>query len=71
MIAKLERTLRNVYRNKAHKQWEVHKTLHQQQQNHSIRTDTALATGKFKCILLAPNIRSKLCCNCLTRMEAS
>ena len=39
MIAKLERIQSNAYKNKdqyrtPHKQWEVHKTIEQQQQNH-------------------------------------
>ena len=36
MIAKLERTQSNEYQNK---QWEVHKTIDQQQKNHRLRTD--------------------------------
>ena len=33
-----------------HKQWEVHKTISQQQQKHRFRTDGILGHRGFKCI---------------------
>ena len=46
MIAKLERTQSIEYKNKdqhrtPHKQWEIHKTIENQQQNYRFRTDSS------------------------------
>ena len=50
-----------------HKQWEVHKTIDQQKQNHHLRKDSSLGwTAAFA--LGSVVVKTQ---NCLARMEAS